>query len=1104
MVIAINLCAVAKLNGQCSDTSPSGDCDNDGIINGLDFDADNDGIVDFLECQDFLSESFQSNNGISVTFVFPPATTGLIIDIYSLDNSFNINLNGDDLVLDQLQFQFTASAPTDSDIVFASDGTRYGQSGNPNVWTINGGPDDPIIRLKISGDGQILMLGKRNTNSALEEIIIDAGDPGLNNLVWNTASSNSITINQEVVGPTNIDGEIFGLDCENDFDGDGTPDYLDFDSDDDDCPDALEGDADLTMDDLLSDTSIDDGVDDCGVPLSLAPQGQGVGTSLDSDVVNDVCVSVDIEPISPTCIGNDDGSVVITVNNGSGSYEYVLEPIGITQASNVFENLPAGDYTITITDLVTNYMASFEFTIEQALIECLSCEVLSNDYDCQTTSGGSIMVSPIGGIPQYFYSLNGAAPQFQNLFENLEEGIYTIEVFDGSGMTTTCLDTLDLIPLPITDLDADICFGDSIVIGNSVYYESGMFSDTLLSFFGCDSIIDLDLNVLDLNQFEQSISLCEGEIFEVGANSYTIAGMYADTLIANNGCDSIVITDLAFRDIPEFEQDISLCAGDSFDIGINSYTQTGIYQDTLLGSNGCDSIVITDLEFIEAINFEQDISLCEGNAFEVGNNSYTETGIYRDTLQANNGCDSIVITDLEFLESIDFEQDVSLCEGNSLEVGNNSYTETGFYIDTLLSLLGCDSIVFTDLIIWDNAERQQEVSFCMGEFVQVGSNIYDVTGMYIDTLQTSQGCDSIVFTDLEVYEHSEFMQSLMLCIGDSLIVGSSVYTDTGDFIDTLLNSQGCDSIIFSTLLFEDEIEVQQEIQLCEGDSLEVAGNFYTSSGMYIDTINSLMGCDSIIFTDLEFLEHSEFFQFFELCPGESISVGNNVYDISGDYIDIFLNAAGCDSTVFTELLIKENFVVFQDLELCHTDSLTVGNNIYLESGTYVDTLTASNGCDSLINTTLTILDKIEIQENYLICEGDSVIHEMGTFHEPGIYTFTIDDETCEYDLIINIELDSEENCLFLNCKAYIPNIFSPNNDGINDEFKAFSSDIAFNELSIFDRWGNNIHYIQEIDPSWDGRFNGTELNPSVFVYILRGTCQNGEDVMYSGDVTLVR
>ncbi len=95
--------------------------------------------------------------------------------------------------------------------------------------------------------------------------------------------------------------------------------------------------------------------------------------------------------------------------------------------------------------------------------------------------------------------------------------------------------------------------------------------------------------------------------------------------------------------------------------------------------------------------------------------------------------------------------------------------------------------------------------------------------------------------------------------------------------------------------------------------------------------------------------------------------------------------------------------------------------------------------------------------------------------------------------------------------VYIPNAFSPNDDGVNDFFTVFTNDQIdqVDELLIFDRWGEIVFQQDDFapnDPSlgWDGRFRGKPLNAAVFVYVFKLRTQNGEQVIYSGDVTVNR
>ena len=89
--------------------------------------------------------------------------------------------------------------------------------------------------------------------------------------------------------------------------------------------------------------------------------------------------------------------------------------------------------------------------------------------------------------------------------------------------------------------------------------------------------------------------------------------MYTDTLASSTGCDSIVITNLTINDVTISNQSFTLCEGESIMVGNNTYTSSGLFFDTLSSSLGCDSIVVTEL-FIEEQHYagaDTLISLCD-------------------------------------------------------------------------------------------------------------------------------------------------------------------------------------------------------------------------------------------------------------------------------------------------------------------------------------------------------------------------------------------------------------------------------------------------------------------------------------------------------------
>ena len=98
-----------------------------------------------------------------------------------------------------------------------------------------------------------------------------------------------------------------------------------------------------------------------------------------------------------------------------------------------------------------------------------------------------------------------------------------------------------------------------------------------------------------------------------------------------------------------------------------------------------------------------------------------------------------------------------------------------------------------------------------------------------------------------------------------------------------------------------------------------------------------------------------------------------------------------------------------------------------------------------------------------------------------------------------------------NIDIYVPNVFSPNDDGINDRL-LISAGAYVEEIEsfiIFDRWGDMVYlneHFQPNDPSgaWDGKRKGLMLNPAVYAYKMMAKFGDGRTEVRFGDITLMR
>jgi Leucine-rich repeat (LRR) protein len=139
-----------------------------------------------------------------------------------------------------------------------------------------------------------------------------------------------------------------------------------------------------------------------------------------------------------------------------------------------------------------------------------------------------------------------------------------------------------------------------------------------------------------------------------------------------------------------------------------------------------------------------------------------------------------------------WQQAFSICDGDSVLVGSSVYHTNGNYIDTLTAGSGCDSIVYTNISIAFPTIWYQTYLICDGDNIAVGNNVYDTAGVYIDTLSSANGCDSIIQTYLMVEQNTYSYDTLV--IGASIVWNGIPLNVSGDYSVTLINSTGCDSI----------------------------------------------------------------------------------------------------------------------------------------------------------------------------------------------------------------------------------------------------------------------------------------------------------------------
>jgi gliding motility-associated-like protein len=269
--------------------------------------------------------------------------------------------------------------------------------------------------------------------------------------------------------------------------------------------------------------------------------------------------------------------------------------------------------------------------------------------------------------------------------------------------------------------------------------------------------------------------------------------------------------------------------------------------------------------------------------------------------------------------------------------------------------------------------------------------------------------------------------------------------------------------------------------ICEGDTVEG----YTTSGTYIDTLNTAVGCDSIRTLNLIVLPKSVLTLTQTICEGNSVFG----YTQTGIYIDTLVAANGCDS------IRTINLTVLPRSRSTLTQTICQGQTYlgYSTAGTHVDTLVAANGCDSIRSLIL----KVDTQPmpnlgpNRELCVGDTIQLYPGLFasylwqDNSTNDKFTVN-KTGTYSVTVTNACGSASDAVSIvsvDCVILFPNAFTPNGDGRNDYFKILN---AFNltdyKLTIYNRWGQLVYSTTDFTQGWDGQLKGLPQDPGMFVY----------------------
>ncbi len=552
----------------------------------------------------------------------------------------------------------------------------------------------------------------------------------------------------------------------------------------------------------------------------------------------------------------------------------------------------------------------------------------------------------------------------------------------------------------------------------------------------------MNVAVNPIYEIEEYITICENE-------SYTWLGHKSDTIISNLtagdnrtpkdyiyvdslltvgglGCDSVHILHLTVSPINEVEVYDTLCDNEiylfhegesyerelSFDVSVaTAYT----IVDTLINTHGCDSIVTLFLTVAPSYLIEQDTIICEGDILNWRGKIFQDLAagtceIYDNYQTVTYGCDSVYKLNVVVHPSYEIEEYVYMCEGDSytwighkgdtiignLSIGDGNLSQEYIFIDSLQTTVGCDSIHILHLSVNPTYYVFAETSICDNESYNFNGRILsDVAGVYtvFDTLQTIYGCDSVVELTLTVHPTYLFDTTAVICSNEIITYRGIDYRTEGVYDDSLHTIYGCDSIYRLNLIVIPAYEFEYNITICDTESFywrnqnlnTFKGEFPTGLNIISQKYYTDAGCDSVYKLNLTINPTYFFEDSITICSNETYDFRGKILTQEGVYYDSLLTTLGCDSVYQFTLYHNPaySFVIYDTI--CSNETYDFRGVIVNQEGVYYDSLTTVLDCDSVYELRLTVMPTYFFDLEEHICDYETYNFNGLELAEEGFY-----------------------------------------------------------------------------------------------------------------------
>ena len=480
--------------------------------------------------------------------------------------------------------------------------------------------------------------------------------------------------------------------------------------------------------------------------------------------------------------------------------------------------------------------------------------------------------------------------------------------------------------------------------------------------------------------------------------------------------------------------------------------QSGNYSVTVTNSSGCiDSSRVLSINSNAAdVELGNDTTICQGAtvildagggyvSYLWSNLSTTQTlnvvnsGTYMVSVEDHSGCQAFDTIEVMVNNvSVNVGPDTTLCDGG-----------------VVLLDAGAGYASY----LWNDGSNQQTL-------------LVTTTGVYQVTVSDANGCSATDDVDITINN-----------LGPNVEVTNDTTICSGN--DAQLNIWGALAVTWSPVATLDDPNIF--------DPIASPLNTTTYHVSFVD-INGCSGIEQVTVNVVE-PPSGQVSTDTTICLGDSVQLfvqGGVSYSWSPVNS---LSCSGCFNPYAFPSATTQYQVIVSNENICPNE--TLNTTVFVDqfsTNNYDQNYTGSEGDELVLDVPAGFSHYQWLPGEGLSC--NDCPDPIFTAGQSTNYTLYIENENGCLNRV-TIEVEIEEVC----DKLYLPNAFSPNNDGVNDRFKVLNkNEIQLIELKVFDRWGNKVFETTDPEQSWDGSYRGKSGGIAAYTYYAINICEGREIV----------